>query len=138
MTPLDARDCAGCGLCCRLPDIDALDKPANEPCRHLAGEAGCRAYDTRPDTCRAFLCLWRTEAALGEEWHPPTAGMMVYRQGPQRTVLADPRRPDRSRSEPWLSQLRRWAAEDARTGGYVILFAGDRVEKIEPAPGGEA
>ncbi|MCM2450518.1 hypothetical protein [Agrobacterium vitis] len=128
---LPARTCGTCTLCRRLPDIDALAKPANTWCTHCTAEKGCTIYLDRPQLCRDFLCLWMTSDSLGPEWNPATANMMVYTQGPQITVLVDPGFPDEWRSEPYASALRRWAADAEAVGGYVIVFIGEDVVKID-------
>lgn len=124
------RSCGTCTLCCRLPDIDLLDKPANVWCRHCVAEKGCSIYADRPSVCRDFLCLWMTDAGLAEAWEPSRSHMMVYRQGPQVTVLVDPDHPDIWRREPYHAQLRAWAEEAELAGGYVIVFRQDDVFKI--------
>lgn len=129
--PIPDRACGPCTLCCELPDIDELDKPANELCGHCTRDVGCRAYQTRPATCRAFLCAWRTDEGLGAHWDPRVSHMMVYRQGPQFTVLVDPRYPRAWRNEPHLTELKERAGGDGE--GYVIVFIGDEVVKIEPS-----
>ena len=126
------RSCDGCMLCCRLPDIDELDKPANAACRHCLQSGGCAIYDQRPALCRDFHCLWRTAAGLDDRWHPNRSGMMIYRQGPQLTVLVDPDREAEWEDGPYRRQLEAWAADAEESGGYVIVFTGDRVEKLEP------
>ena len=128
--PVGDRSCGVCTLCCRLPEIDLFDKPANAWCTHCVEGAGCSIYPDRPGVCRDFLCLWRTRQALGAEWEPARAKMMVYEQGPQITVLVDPDYPEIWKSEPYLSQLRRWASEAGPGGGYVIVFSLDDVFKI--------
>ena len=130
-TDLTSRTCGTCTFCCNLPDIEALDKPANTFCRYCVEDKGCTIYDTRPKLCRDFLCLWRTSETLGPEWQPQTAGMMIYRQGPQTTVLVDPARPDAFSREPYASGLRQMAVDAERSGGYVIVFAGDEVTKVK-------
>lgn len=130
-TDLTSRTCGTCTFCCHLPDIETLDKPANTLCRHCIEEKGCTIYGTRPKLCRDFLCLWRTSDMLGPEWQPQTAGMMIYRQGQQTTVLVDPARPDAFSREPYASGLRQMAAEAEPLGGYVIVFAGDAVTKMK-------
>lgn len=124
------RSCGTCTLCCRLPDIDLLDKPANAWCRHCVAGEGCSIYADRPSVCRDFLCLWMTDEGLAEVWEPSLSHMMVYRQGPQVTVLVDPDHPDIWRSEPYHSQFRAWADDAETTGGYVIVFRQDDVFKI--------
>ena len=132
MTALPDRSCGTCTLCCRLPDIDELDKPANDWCRRCLPGRGCAAYTSRPQLCRDFLCAWMTDASYGPEWTPTQANMMVYAQGPQITVLVDPAFPDAWRNEPHASRLRQIAADAEADGGYVIVFVGDDVFKVEP------
>lgn len=124
------RSCGSCTFCCRLPDIDFFDKPANEWCVHCVEGKGCSIYADRPSVCRDFLCLWMTSEALGEEWEPARSRMMIYTQGPQTTVLIDPDFPDAWRAEPYFSQLQTWAREGESQGGYVIVFCGEKVFKV--------
>lgn len=129
-TIVSGRSCGTCTLCCRLPDIDLFDKPANAWCRHCIEGKGCSIYADRPSVCRDFLCLWMTEEVVGEAWEPSRSHMMIYRQGPQITVLVDPGHPDIWRREPYHAQLRAWADEAEPNGGYVIVFWQDDVFKI--------
>ena len=129
-TIVPGRSCGTCTLCCRLPDIDLFDKPANAWCRYCMEGKGCSIYADRPSVCRDFLCLWMTDDALGEAWEPSRSHMMIYRQGPQITVLVDPDHPDIWRREPYHTQLRAWAEGAAPQGGYVIVFRQDDVFKI--------
>ena len=70
------------------------------------------------------------DGKLGPEWEPSRSHMMVYRQGPQITVLVDPDFLDIWRREPYHAQLVTWASEAAPTGGFVIVFCKDDVFKI--------
>lgn len=124
------RSCGTCTLCCRLPEIDLFDKPADAWCRHCVEGHGCSIYAGRPSVCRDFLCHWMTREGLGAEWEPARSHMMIYGQGPQITVLADPDHPDHWRREPYRAQLEAWAAQSAQDGGYVIVFWRDEVHKI--------
>lgn len=129
------RACGTCSLCCVLPDIDALAKPANEWCVHCRPGRGCGIYAERPALCAAFLCTWMSDPALGEEWQPTRSRMMIYRQGPQVTVLVEPDCPDAWKQEPYFSQLQQWAADIEQDGGFMIVFVGDEAIKIEPSTG---
>ncbi|HEX2148179.1 MAG TPA: hypothetical protein VHG11_11100 [Pseudorhizobium sp.] len=60
--------------------------------------------------------------------------MMIYVQGPQTTVLVDPDFAAIWQRSPYAEELERLAREAEASGGYVILFVGDDVFKIEPAP----
>ena len=130
---LPPRSCQSCTLCCRLPEIDALSKPANDWCAHCVAGRGCAIYVDRPQLCRDFLCLWMTKPDLPEEFDPLTSHMMIYEQGAQVTVLVDPDFPDAWRAEPHHGRLRQWAAAVEPKGGYVIVFVGDEVYKVRPA-----
>ena len=127
---IDGRSCGTCTLCCRLPEIDLFDKPANAWCRHCIDGKGCSIYAERPSVCRDFLCLWMVSETLGDAWAPSRSHMMVYRQGAQMTVLVDPGHPDIWRTEPYHAELQRWASEAEPAGGYVIVFWQDEVHKI--------
>lgn len=126
------RSCGTCTLCCRLPEIAALDKSADEWCRHCSEGQGCAIYADRPQLCRDFLCRWMTDATVSEAWQPLRSKMLVYEQGPQLTVLVDPDHPDAWKAEPYFSDLQTWANVADGIGKYVILFCGDEVGKIEP------
>lgn len=125
------RACGSCSLCCILPDIDELEKPANVVCRHCVPGGGCQSYAVRPQTCRDFLCLWRTEPLLGTHWDPAVSHMMIYVQGPQTTVLVDPAHPAIWQQEPYFGELRQRAGEARRRGGYLIVYVGDDVTVVE-------
>lgn len=55
---LSGRKCGQCQMCCVIPDIKELNKPANTPCQHLTPR-GCGIYETRPEVCRSFECNWK-------------------------------------------------------------------------------
>ncbi|MFA7413523.1 MAG: hypothetical protein WC048_03470 [Rhizobium sp.] len=126
------RACRSCTLCCDLPDIDELEKPANTLCRHCVTGKGCSQYEARPATCRDFLCAWMSDPEMGPEWDPTLCHMMVYEQGSQITVLVDKNHGDAWKREPYIGQLQRRASEIAPGGGYVIVYVGDEVTKISP------
>lgn len=125
------RDCGTCSLCCILPEIAEFDKPANQPCRHCVAGGGCDAYDARPATCRDFYCLWRTDAALAPEWEPQISRMMLYRQGPQLTVLVEPEAGSIWRETPYLEWLDAQARVLKAQGGYVVVYAGEAVSVVK-------
>ena len=125
-----ARSCGTCTLCCRLPEIEALSKPADAWCRHCTGHS-CAIYVDRPQLCRDFLCRWMTDPAMPDHWQPLRSHMLVYEQGPQVTVLVDPDHPDVWLQAPYSAELQRMAETAEERGDYVILFCGDEVKKIE-------
>lgn len=131
--PLADRSCGTCTLCCDLPEIEALEKPANRLCRHAIPHKGCSIYEDRPPLCRDFLCLWRTSETLGPAWQPDRAGLMIYRQGPQTTVLVHPDHPGAASREPYASGLQTLARQAEAAGGYLIVFVGEKVTRLYPS-----
>ena len=51
------RACGSCRLCCKLVGVEVLDKPPGTWCQHACSK-GCGIYETRPDECRKYVCLW--------------------------------------------------------------------------------
>lgn len=55
------RICGDCRLCCKTLEVPELQKPAGKWCGHAYVEPGgamCSIYDKRPESCRAFQCMW--------------------------------------------------------------------------------
>lgn len=52
-------ECGGCGLCCKLLSVQALDKPANKWCSNFHPKKKCTCYGTRPEPCQSFECDYR-------------------------------------------------------------------------------
>jgi len=73
------------------------------------------------------------DPTVADEWQPLRSHMMVYEQGPQVTVLVDPDHPQVWKSETYLPQLQDWAAAAEKRGGYMILFCGHEIVRIDPA-----
>jgi hypothetical protein len=71
------RQCGECVACCRILKIDTpeLHKPAGVLCPHSTG-TGCGIYETRPNQCRTWFCLWRRIGALPDEVRPDRCGVV--------------------------------------------------------------
>ena len=99
--PVPGRECGACDVCCVVFEIrePAIAKAAGERCRHLT-RCGCAIYETRPQTCRKWLCGWRLIPGLPENWRPDLSGILIYQTpcvetgyGPDAFVLALSRGP---------------------------------------------
>lgn len=55
---MEKRTCGGCTMCCRTMSVDAIAKPRDKWCPECAIGVGCKIYDTRPELCRTFECVW--------------------------------------------------------------------------------
>jgi Fe-S-cluster containining protein len=52
------HNCDGCTACCKVLKIRELDKPAHAWCQHCQIGKGCGIYETRPESCRIYECIW--------------------------------------------------------------------------------
>jgi hypothetical protein len=57
--------CGDCRLCCRVLEVKEIEKPFLEWCRHPKRGVGCAIYETRPESCRAFVCTWLASQRAG-------------------------------------------------------------------------
>ena len=71
-----SRSCGPCSLFCTLLRVDELKKRAGHDCVHQRGEQGCGIYETRPQICRSYMCLWR-QGGLGDDERPDLTGGIV-------------------------------------------------------------
>lgn len=83
------RECGSCTACCKISSIDvpALRKPAGVMCPNCTGTA-CAIYDTRPEPCRTFFCLWRRVGSMPDELRPDRIGVMFTIE-----AIANPQNP---------------------------------------------
>ncbi len=129
-----ARGCDGCTLCCKVLAAPPLDKPMGQWCVHCVRDTGCGIHATRPPVCRNFHCYWLIDGALGEEWRPGTAHIVLSLDldGRRLNANADPDYPDAWRREPYYAQLKAWAAQALPQNGQVVAYLGNEVFVILP------
>jgi len=129
------RICGECSLCCKLAQVDELDKPAGVWCRHCApGRGGCTIYETRPPVCRNWHCNWMLDSSLGPEWRPLTCKMILHfeKAGSRLSVRVEPSHADVWRRKPYYSQLKRWSRAGAEVRQQVVVYIKKRVIVILP------
>jgi Fe-S-cluster containining protein len=130
-----ARTCGDCSLCCKLAQVEVLDKPAGVWCRHCApGRGGCTIYETRPETCRNWACSWIVDSRIGPEWYPLTSKMILFFEnaGSRLCVRVEPSHADVWRREPYYSQLKQWSREAVQNRQQIVVFIKKRVIVILP------
>lgn len=96
-----AGDCGTCTACCRLLGIKELAKPAGKWCSHCAIGKGCTIYETRPESCRVYSCMWLSSQSLpeGNQWpaalRPDKSKVVFTMQANEQEVVVhcDPGRP---------------------------------------------
>jgi hypothetical protein len=128
------RACGSCSLCCKLPQIDELEKPVGKWCIHCTpGRGGCTIYERRPKECRKFYCSWMFTPELGPEWQPTTAKMFILQETSEHiAVYVDPGSPTAWRREPYYSQLKAWARVGADRGTQIVVYIKNNAIAILP------
>jgi hypothetical protein len=128
------RSCEGCTLCCKLMEVEPLNKPRAEWCPHCDQKAGCRIYGERPEACRIFYCGYRRVPEIDERWFPAKAKLLVnYESASNRVAVhVDPKRADSWRAEPFYSALKLWSRRAIAEGGTVVVWIASRVIVILP------
>ena len=129
------RQCGSCSQCCRLLDIEEIQKPSGKWCQHCRpGKNACQIYETRPSDCADFLCLWRQHPELGPEWFPHRSKIVVVSEdGGNRIALhVDPSFPLRWREEPYFGTIKKWAVDAVERRRQVIVYIKDRAIVVLP------
>ncbi len=74
------RSCDGCVACCVLLGVPEIGKDQMTCCPKLDPvRPGCSIYETRPQPCRDFACLWLQER-LPSSARPKTCGVVFADQ----------------------------------------------------------
>ena len=85
---IPARACGDCVACCQVLNIDEPDmvKPADQLCMHCTG-VGCGVYDSRPQVCRSWDCVWRRIDSMPLQTRPDHLGVLwtIDRQAEPQT-----------------------------------------------------
>jgi hypothetical protein len=128
------RNCDGCAMCCKLPNIDDLKKPQLGWCPHCVGHSRCGIYEQRPDFCRDYYCEYLLNPDLDERWKPSKSKLLVsFEADKDRVVIhVDPARPDAWRKEPFYSQIRRWGVLAPKEQQQVIVWEGRKAIAVLP------
>jgi hypothetical protein len=132
---ISERRCGECSLCCKLAQVDELDKPSGVWCRHCApGRGGCTIYETRPDVCRNWFCNWIVDSRLGPEWYPLTSKMILFSEnaGSRLCVRVEPSHADVWRREPYYSQLKQWSRAAVEARQQIVVYIKKRVIVVLP------
>lgn len=78
---MKTRSCGTCTACCTSLAVKELDKPQGVVCNHLSRTSkGCDRYDTRPQSCRNFECLWLRDhkgSLIDGEFRPDRCGLVL-------------------------------------------------------------
>ena len=135
--PAENKSCGTSTLCCKLFDIEGLDRPkkAGSWCPHCAPGKGCGIWEARPSMCADYYCVWRLDATLGPEWKPEVSKFILthaHRDAPL-AVIVDPGTPNAHRREPYRTKLAATSRDILNGRGQpVVAFVGSRRFVILP------
>lgn len=77
--------CGSCVLCCKILAVRELDKPQDAWCRHCDKGVGCTIYETRPQSCVNFECVWlqsqKIEGVALPDWMKPNRSRVMLTAG---------------------------------------------------------
>ncbi|MBV9549451.1 MAG: hypothetical protein JO256_07240 [Alphaproteobacteria bacterium] len=114
--------------------IVELEKPRGTWCEHALPGRGCAIYDQRPDTCRAFSCLWLLNSALGEEWKPEKCKLVIVPDDLTKAtrVYVDASSPDAWKREPYFSSLLDFMQKGLLEGRLLFINVGNKNSLLLP------
>jgi hypothetical protein len=122
MAPAPGKSCGSCTMCCKVLEIDHFKKPAGKLCQFCTLGSGCTVYESRPEVCRDYECLWLTERDLGAMLKPDRIGTILMEDPDTDDYLAvcDPTKPLAWRNPLVFKHL----VAMAKDGHTVIAKAG--------------
>jgi hypothetical protein len=84
--------------------------------------------------CREFLCLWRSDDAVPDEWKPERSKIVLVVNKGDGNIFAhvDPGAPHAWRKAPFHDQLRHKARDLLAEDRYLILVVGTVASLILP------
>jgi hypothetical protein len=135
LRPAVSRECGSCALCCKVYEVPVLQKPEGQWCGHCSPGKGCGIWDSRPNFCRDFHCLWINDQSFGPEWKPEIAKfvMNIEDGGDQLVVMVDPGQRNAWKREPYRSSFRAMADQLWAEKRMTVIVI-DGVSKILVLP----
>lgn len=79
-----ARSCGSCTKCCEgwlTANIHGEEMYPGKACQFCEVDKGCSDYENRPENpCKTFVCMWRAEEFVPEEFSPKETGNIITAQ----------------------------------------------------------
>ena len=121
--PRTFRSCGECTACCTALSVHEIDKGEFVKCEHDCG-THCAIYQSRPNSCRNYQCLWTAmEGEVDENFRPDNLGVILELQnssiGPAVTVReVIPGTMDDDSGPAWQFAM----AVAHSVGAFIIVF----------------
>lgn len=126
------HSCDGCTVCCKVLKIRELDKPANTWCADCKIGIGCGIYETRPESCRVYECIWLQTQSLDKPiaaaLRPDRSRVVIgtTNHGEDVVLYVTPERPDAWRR----GEFARLVGEFKGRGIKVLVSCGDDLQVV--------
>ena len=126
------NSCDGCSACCKIMKVAELAKQANTWCQHCQIGVGCSIYETRPESCRVYECLWlRTqslEKPMAPELRPDKSRVVMgtTNHGEDVVLYVSADRPDAWKN----SRISNVVGEFKARRINVFLSRGEKLERL--------
>jgi hypothetical protein len=119
---IPGKACGACSMCCKVLEIEELEKPAGPSCWNCLVGGGCRIYETRPDVCRDFECQWKNDRGMSPQMRPDRVGtiLMEDEDTEEYRAVCDPETPFAWRTPLIFQHL----VAMAKSGRTVVAKAG--------------
>jgi Fe-S-cluster containining protein len=128
------RSCGTCSLCCKVPAVPELSKPAGQWCVHCVPGSGCSRHTDRPQACRRFFCSWRLDPDLGPEWKPEVSRFVLSADPAHQAlvVMVDPGMPLAWRRDPYYLRLKQLSERAFRQDRKVLVNLRGNITVVLP------
>jgi len=128
------RACGACNLCCKVLQVESLNKPAGQWCVHVLKGRGCGIHGRHPDDCRSFRCGWLDSPELGPEWKPEISRFVVRDERDQRRICidVDPGYPGAWKAPAYYPLIKQWSRSVRDQSGCVLVYVGDTTIVVFP------
>ena len=125
--------CGTCTACCKVMHVRELEKPAHRWCPHCKIAQGCGIYESRPESCRVFECIWlqtqRGQKPLAHELRPDISRVVLTTTKDDRdgvVLNVSPDRPNAWKTGP----IAKLVSEMLRDGITVLVKCGDKITEL--------
>ena len=128
------RECGKCTLCCKLIQVNSLDKPQGKWCEYCKTGKGCTIYSVRPEDCRTFKCLWLMDERLPDTLRPDKSHVVLSatRDGNKIVAHQDVNRPNAYKT----GEIGEWIEGMSKLIDIIVVTGNKRVllttKKEEP------
>lgn len=128
MLAIPGKSCGGCSFCCKVLEITEFTKPAGTWCEHCQKSGGCGVYAARPDVCRDYECLWKSDRGMSSQLRPDRVGAILMEDpdSDEYRAVCDPAKPLAWRTPLVFKHL----VAMAKAGRIVVAKAGLKAWRI--------